>query len=73
MEYPVDIRASDTAGKFAIAEAAGTAFAEEVIVFVVVGSAAVERANRGDSFTHGLSAFDDEWPVASKGEEVTGE
>lgn len=73
LEDPVDIGARDATGEFAVAEAASTAFAEEVVVFVVVWSAAVEASNCRDSFAHWLSAFDDEWPVATEGEEVSGE
>ena len=73
LKDPVDVGACDAAGEFAVAETACAAFAEEVVVFIVVWPTSVEASNRGDSFAHWLSAFDDEWLVATECEEVAGE
>ena len=71
-ENPVDVRSGDTAGQFSVTEAAGTAFAEQIVIFCVMNSATVEVADGGDAFFDGLSAFNDQRAVAFEGEEVPG-
>lgn len=73
MQDPVDVGAGHAAGEFAVAEAAGASFAEEVIIFLMEFAAAVEVTDFGDAFFYGVTSFKDDGAVAFVGEVVTGE
>src|SRR5690606_30993404 len=63
LEHPIDVRSRKPASELAVAEAAGPALAEEVVVLGIVRSAAIERADGGNAFLHRLPALDDQRPV----------
>ncbi len=64
LQDPVDIWSSDAACQFSITETTRSAFAEQVVVLVVVLTAGIEMTNRRDTFFHGLATFDDQRTIA---------
>ncbi len=72
-ENPVDVGAGNPAGQLAVAEASGSAFAEQVVVLLLELTTAIECSDCRNALLHWLSAFDDDRSKASRGQVVAGQ
>ena len=68
-----DVGAGHARGELAVAESAGSPFAEEVIALRIERPALVEAADVGDALLHGPAALEDQRVVAVLGQKIAGD